>query len=79
MFLVVCLSVHERRGGESCGAVHALPDMFKLGLGLRCTGTPPVPDMFKKFVHYVAHTVGKAGGWHSTEMPSFYLNIAFLV
>ena len=58
-------------GGESCGAVHALPDMFKLGLGLRCTGTPPVPDMFKKFVHYVAHTVGKAGGRLAFDWNAF--------
>ena len=43
------------------------PDMFKLvQVGPHSTGTP---DMFK-LVHYVVRTVGKAGGWHSTEMLS---------
>ena len=28
-------------------------------------------DMFTH-VHYVARTIGKAGGWHSTGMPSCY-------
>ena len=32
----------------------------------------PAPDIFK-LVHYVARTVRKADGWHSTERPSCYL------
>ena len=39
-------------------------------------GPAPAPDMFK-LVHYDAQTQ-KAGGWHSTEMPSTDIRAASL-
>ena len=46
------------------------PDMFKLvQVGPHFTGTPP-PEYIFTLIHYVDRTVGMAGGWHSTEMPS---------
>ena len=44
-------------------------DLFRLiQVEPHCTGTHP-PNMFT-LAHYVAPTVGKTSGWHSSEMPS---------
>ena len=68
---------------RDCPCTGLYPTPGHVQLGPHCTWTPPPKDMFK-LVQYVTRTVGKAGGWYSTEMPScsivmFYRNIELCI
>ena len=75
MFSVVCvcMSVHRRypnhTGAWPCPLPVKGPHVKASVPGLVYRIPVPPSDMFK-LVHQVACTVGKASGWHLTEMPS---------